>query len=354
MIMNKKEMLQVLESNDLAYIDSVFKQAYECKRKYVGRTVYFRGIIEFSNVCLKDCYYCGIRNSNRAIERFSMTADEIVAAAILAYNYGYGSIVLQSGERCDDEFIIFVEKVIGAIRDKTGNDLGITLSLGEQTAETYRRWFDAGAQRYLLRLETSNRKLYERLHPKGHCYKKRLACLDELRLIGYQVGTGVMIGLPYQSHGDLADDILFFREHDVDMIGMGPYVAHSDTPLAAKAKSQDNFLLSLKMIALTRLLLKDINIAATTALQALEANGREKALAVGANIIMPNITPLRYRRHYKLYEGKPCLDESPELCRACLEKRINSLGESIAYGQRGDSPRFLNRRRDNREDSHGS
>jgi len=338
-------MLEILASDDPRFIDETFKLAYQVKRKYVGNKVYFRGIIEFSNICAKDCFYCGIRKSNNTVERFCIPEDKIVETAMFADQSGYASIILQSGERSDEHFVAFIERIIKVIKQKSNNRLGITLSLGEQSSETFQRWFDAGAHRYLLRIETSNKELYQRLHPGDHYYDVRLRCLGLLRRAGYQVGTGVMIGLPHQSNESLVDDILFFKRNDIDMIGMGPYIIHRNTPLADNRNfdSGKNFTLSLKMIALVRLHLKDINIAATTALQALDPQGREEGLKAGANVIMPNITPVQYRSSYQLYEGKPCLDENARLCKSCLEKRIRSIGEEIGYGQWGDSPHFFKR-----------
>ncbi len=345
--MNKNEMLRILGSDDPQVVDEVFERAYQVKLRNVGNKVYFRGIIEFSNICVKDCFYCGIRKSNNTVKRFFVPEEKILEAALFADRNGYGSIVLQSGERSDEQFVVFVEKLIRTIKQKTDNRLGITLSLGEQSFDTFHRWYDAGAHRYLLRIETSNKELYGRLHPKSHCCEARLKCLDTLRDIGYQVGTGVMIGLPYQSDEDLANDILFFKNHDIDMIGMGPYIVQEGTPLAdvSDPDPERNFMLGLKMIALTRLCLKDVNIAATTALQALDPRGREEGLKAGANVIMPNITPVKYRDLYQLYEGKPCLDENADESRSRLEKRVREIGEEIGYHEWGDSPHFLKRTR---------
>jgi biotin synthase len=321
--------------------------AYRVKARKVGTTVYFRGIVEFSNLCVKNCDYCGIRRDNQEVERFQMTVDEIVAAARWAHQGGYGSVVLQSGERSDPDFVAFVEDTLHAIHHATAAELGVTLSLGEQSPETFRRWHAAGAHRYLLRIETSNPTLYRSLHPEDHDWTERRACLDRLREVGYQVGTGVMIGLPGQTAHDLADDLLFFHDRDVDMIGMGPFIPHADTPLghlAADFDGQAQLELGLRMIAVARLFLRDVNIASTTALQALAPTGREMGLLAGANIIMPNITDPKYRRAYQLYAGKPCLDENGDQCRDCLERRIESIGETIGYGARGDSPRFRKRR----------
>lgn len=326
-------------------IEALYDAAYREKLKYSGKIVYFRGLIEFSNICVKDCYYCGIRKSNKNVKRFFSTMDEILEAANFAYEQNYGSIVLQSGEREDDEFVKFVEKALLEIKKIGNGALGVTLSLGEQTEEVYKRWFDAGGHRYLLRIETSNRDLYRKLHPADHSFDRRLECLNMLKKLGYQVGTGVMTGLPGQTLEDLADDILFFKETGVHMIGMGPFIPHHDTPLAGSIsdfsnKKDEQLELGLKMIAAARLVLKNVNIASTTALQALSETGRELGLKAGANIIMPSLTDIKYRADYLLYDNKPCVGESAGMCRGCLEMRVKSIGEEIGYGKWGDSPKF--------------
>lgn len=341
----RNDLIGLLGLQDREAMEELFQRAYEVKLQQVGKKVYFRGIIEFSNICGKDCFYCGIRKSNRNVVRYRMSEKEILEGARFACESNYGSIVLQSGERKDSRFTAFVEKTVKAIKEMSGGKLGITLSLGEQDEETYRRWFQAGAHRYLLRIETSHEALYRRLHPKDHSFRKRLNCLNLLKMMGYQVGTGVMIGLPGQTVENLADDILFFEKMDVAMIGMGPYLIHKDTPLSSEVTDfetiKDRQLdLALKMIAVTRLYLKDVNIASTTALQALTPTGREMGLRAGANIIMPNITITKYRSSYQLYDNKPCLDENATFCRACLEQRIESIGETIGYNEWGDSPHF--------------
>ena len=343
--LTRSDLVYLLGLEDRAAMEMLFERAYETKLKYVGGKVYFRGIIEFSNMCSKDCFYCGIRKSNRNVVRYRMTEKEILEGARFAHENNYGSVVLQSGERKDARFTAFVEKTLEAIKDLSGGRLGITLSLGEQSEETYRRWFEAGAHRYLLRIETSDEELYGRLHPKDHSFRKRLDCLNILKRLGYQVGTGVMIGLPGQTIENLADDILFFEKMDVAMIGMGPYLVHKDTPLSSEIRDfeaikEKQLDLALRMIAVTRLYLKDVNIASTTALQALTPTGREMGLRAGANIIMPNITITKYRSSYQLYDNKPCLDENANFCRACLEQRIESIGEAIGYNEWGDSPHF--------------
>ncbi len=342
--LNRDNLVELLTTEDEKLLEQMFQEAYRVKLENVGNVVYFRGIIEFSNICTKDCFYCGIRKSNGKVERYMMGEDEILEMAKWTYEANYGSLVLQSGERSDEQFVTFIERILKKVKQNW--NLGITLSLGEQTEETFQRWFDAGAHRYLLRIETSNPELYKTLHPADHMHDMRLESLASLRRIGYQVGTGVMIGLPGQTAEDLANDILFFKEKDIDMIGMGPYVVHHDTPLAEKMpdfNKERQLDLALRMIALTRIHLKDVNIASTTALQALDAKGREYGLRAGANIIMPVITDTKYRKQYLLYEDKPCVDENASMCRSCLEGRIQSVGESISYGEWGDSPHFKRR-----------
>ena len=337
--MEKGELVEMLGRDDPVFLEELFGRARLARREHCGAGIYLRGLVEFSNVCRKDCFYCGIRRSNARLSRFTMTEEEILGAALFADREGYASIVLQSGERADEEFVGFVEHVVGAVDRAVSGRLRITLSLGEQTGETYRRWFDAGARRYLLRIETSSETLYRRLHPAGHDYHRRLRCLHSLKRTGYQVGTGVMVGLPGQSRDDLAGDVLFFGSHDIDMIGMGPYIPHRDAPLEGEAPPlRQRYLLSLKMIALSRLHLGDVNIAATTALQVLGSRGWEEGIMAGANVVMPNITPAGYRDAYRLYDGKPAADDSAAAGRPSLERRMAAIGESVAYGRWGDSP----------------
>ena len=340
------ELRLLLELEDENILAQIFAEAYRIKLKYIGNKVYFRGLIEFSNICAKDCLYCGIRKSNKKVTRFKMTEDDIVKSALWTYENNYGSLVLQGGEIEAPEYAAFIERTVARIKTETGGRLGITLSLGEQTPEVYERWFKAGAHRYLLRIETSNEQLYKTLHPANHDFQRRLNCLRELRKIGYQAGTGVMMGLPGQTSEDLANDILFFEKEDIDMLGMGPYIVHSDTPLAERVKDLDKekqFRLGLKMIAACRIYLRDINIAAATALQALNPQGRELGIRAGANVIMPNITDTKYRAGYQLYNGKPCLDENSSMCKDCLQHRLASINENIGYNEWGDSPHFFRR-----------
>lgn len=341
-----KELVEALTWPDA---NELFTHAYEVKKRASGAVVSFRGLIEMANICEKNCYYCGIRKGNTKVRRYRISADEIVREAKWAFEAGYGSVVLQSGEVKSEEYIAFVEDILRRIHAFGGDEFGVTISLGEQTEETYRRWREAGAHRYLLRIETSNPRLYSFLHPSDHSWEARLECLRALRRCGYQVGSGVMSGLPGQTIDDLASDIEFFATEDIDMIGMGPYIPHPDTPLGENAPwdeklRKERLELGLRMIAVTRLYLHDVNIAAATALEALDpALGRKKGLLAGANVIMPNVTDTAFRADYKLYAGKPCLDENAAMCRGCLERKISAIGETINWNARGDSPHWKER-----------
>ena len=315
--LSRGELAELLEWPDAG---ELYAAAYAVKTREVGRVVSFRGLVEFGNVCEKNCLYCGIRKGNGAVRRYRMTADEIVRAAEWSRRAGYGSVVLQSGEVGSEANAAFVEGVLRRIREACGPEFGITISLGEQEEDVYRRWKEAGAHRYLLRIETSNPELYARLHPADHSWERRRECLRALRRCGYQV---------------------------LDMIGMGPYIPHAGTPLGAEAMASwspeaaaRRLELGLRMIAATRLYLHDVNIAAATALQALDPEGREKGLLAGANVVMPNVTAREYRGDYLLYEGKPCLEENSELCMGCLERRIEGIGERVNWNARGDSPHW--------------
>jgi biotin synthase len=327
------------------------QKAREIKESTIGKKVFFRGLIEFSNVCSKDCLYCGIRLSNEKVNRYEVSDDEILDACRFAWEKGFGSVVLQSGELSTKSFVNRVERLLKQIKKLSNNELGITLSCGEQTCETYSRWFESGAHRYLLRIESSNPKLYYRIHPKNkkHSFEKRIESLYSLKETGYQTGTGVMIGLPFQTFEDLANDLLFFKKMDIDMCGMGPYVEHENTPLfqfrdLLKSK-QERFDLALNMIAVLRLLMPDINIAAATALEAIDPHGREKALAAGANIIMPNLTPHKYLENYLLYENKPIRGENRNQAIIDLKERLENAGNEIGLDMWGDSKHFSNRKK---------
>lgn len=328
---------------------SLLAAANEVKTKVVGNDVYYRGLLEFSNICAKNCFYCGIRRDNKKVERYFVPEDEVLSAVEYAYKAKYASLVIQGGERSDRQFVSQITDLLKKIGALTNHEMGITLSFGEQSKATYEQWKAAGADRYLIRIETSVQDLYYKLHPedKQHNYLKRLQALSELKALNYQTGTGVMIGLPYQRVEDLAEDLMFFHDFDVDMVGMGPYIEHEHTPLYKYRNElwpkSKRFDMSLKMIAILRIMMPDINIAASTAMQTLDKLGREKALKVGANVLMPNITPVKYREGYLLYEDKPCLDEDAAECKSCLEARVHLAGDRVAYGEQGNSLHYYRR-----------
>lgn len=341
-----EEMEFLLELHTPEALEALFAAAYAMKIRHVGKIVRLRGLIEIGNICAKNCFYCGIRRDNTAECRFVLTRDEILEAARKILDFGYGSVVLQAGERNDRPWVDFITEVVAAIKALGDGALGITLSLGEQEAAVYRRWFEAGAHRYLLRIESSSPVLYARLHPADgkHEFESRLNALESLRRVGYQLGTGVMSGLPGQSAADLAGDIEFFRQIDADMIGMGPYLPHHATPLGRAVLETGGIdparqlEIGLKMIAVTRLALRDVNIASTTALQALAPDGRERGLLAGANVVMPNVTATAYRANYQLYDGKPGCDENAETSRLALERAVAAIGETVGIREWGDSP----------------
>jgi len=344
----RETLVHFLSTSDPGEIEAVRAAAEETVLHYCGNRVYYRGLVEFSNLCALDCRYCGIRNSNTKVQRYTVSEDDIVKAALWCAGVHYGSFVLQSGERHDEEFIAFVEGVIKRVKRETVSSvlpdgLGITLCVGEQTKEAYSRFRDAGAHRYLLRIETTNPELFRAIHPDQQSLETRLRSLDYLRETGFQVGTGVMIGLPGQTPEMLADDLLFYKMHDFDMYGMGPFIPHKDTPMGNSTvmSAAERTHLGLMMIALTRLLTKDTNVAATTALQALDPVGREKGLSFGANILMPQLTPAEFRKSYLLYENKPCIDEEKEDCLNCLRRRVEMVGRVVAQDEWGDSKHFL-------------
>ncbi len=344
----KEEIIELLSTEGKAQT-LLFEKAAAIKEKYVGRRVYFRGLMEMSNICSKNCYYCGIRSGNSNVQRYTIPDEELIEAAVFAWENQYASIAIQSGELNSPEFVNRVSNLLDKINAATHSELGITLSLGEQSEETYRQWFEKGAVRYLLRIESSTKELYTQLHPNNshHSFETRIECLRTLRKVGYQVGSGVMIGLPFQTLEHLADDLLWMQSMDLDMVGMGPYVEHPETPLYQYRDQlipqKDRLTLALKMTAILRILMKDINIVAPTALQAIDPLAREKAIKVGANIVMPNITPGLYRNSYKLYENKPCIDDAAEDCKKCLEARIHLTGDEIGYGEHGNPIHFKNR-----------
>ena len=340
-------LISYLEDNSPEVAAALYSEAYKVKKKTVGESVYLRGLVEISNICRKNCLYCGIRRDNLNTGRYELTSEEVLEAAAFAAEQGYGSMVIQGGERTDRKFIGKITSLLVEIKRRW--PLGITLSLGEQTEDVYREWFEAGAHRYLLRIESSTRELYEKIHPVDavHSYETRVQALRDLRKCGYQVGTGVMIGLPFQTAANLADDLLFFKEMDIDMCGMGPYLEHSETPLYAFRHMIPDQMrrldLSLRMVALLRLLMPDINIAATTAMQAIVPDGRERAIMAGANVLMPNLTLSEVREEYQIYQNKPGVGEDAAISSSRTEQRLREMKIPIGYGQWGDSIHYRKR-----------
>lgn len=319
--MTRQELIQLLSGVD---DERLFARSHAAKP---NDRLYLRGLVEVSNRCAKNCYYCGIRCGNTSVARYELTLDQIVDSATTAINKGYGSVVLQAGERTDSQWVTLIETAVETIH-ASNPTVGITLSLGEQSAATYRRWRAAGANRYLLRMESFSEAFYQKLHPVDHSWASRRACLDTLRAEGYQVGTGVMIGLPGQTIEHLADDLLAMQALDIDMCGMGPYVEHQDAPLGASEWSaKERIDLTLRMVALLRLLMPTINIAATTALDALDKTARRRCIEVGANVAMPNVSPQNTRKDYALYKDKPTETFSTE-------------GYQVAWREAGDSLHF--------------
>lgn len=371
------------------------QEAYALKLQHRGPQVYFRGLIEISNRCSKNCLYCGIRAGNAQVCRYEMSDEQVLREAQFALDAGYGSVAIQGGERSDSEFIEKITRLVWQIRhlQKGGNpesvmqlasekastlplnNLGITLSLGEQPQEVYREWKKAGATRYLLRIETSNKELYEKIHPgfaltgnnakdaANHSMLRRLQALADLKSENYLLGSGVMIGLPFQTYEHLQEDLQFLQNLGVDMVGMGPYIPHYDTPLGQivshwrtgtplpdnlkelasqprgdfwNMSNSELLEASLQMVARLRILLPDINIAATTALQVLDPMGREQALLHGANVIMPNMTETQLRGNYSLYQGKQGVEDDAVSTRDKLLENLSGLGISVGWDERGD------------------
>ncbi|MFO7614952.1 MAG: [FeFe] hydrogenase H-cluster radical SAM maturase HydE [Bacteroidales bacterium] len=348
-ILTKEDIVYFLSTKEEREKHRIFRKAHETKKTFVGNHVFLRGLIEVSNICRKDCFYCGIRKSNDHVKRYTLSEDEIVEKALWAWRRNYGSVVIQSGERADKVFTDLIASSLRKIREMTDGKLGVTLSCGEQDLEVYRQWRETGAHRYLLRIETSSEELFRKIHPDNefHRFEERLRALQNLQKAGFQTGTGVMIGLPGQTIESLANDLLFMRDFDIDMIGMGPYIPHQDTPMGKGMESllppAERFDLSLRMIALARIMMKDINIAASTAMQVLDPDGRIKAILAGANVFMPNMTPKFYADSYYLYEGKPAVANDPMIIVKELETRLKALGHQIGYGKWGDPKHYFKR-----------
>lgn len=330
---NDDELKQLIEYDESINQDLI-KVADAVRREYYDDKVYLRGLIEFTNYCKNDCYYCGIRCGNRKANRYRLSKEEILTACKEGYELGYRTFVLQGGEdgHYTDEKIC---DIVSSIRSKY-EDCAITLSIGERSKSSYKAYFDAGANRYLLRHETADKAHYGKLHPDVMSLDNRKRCLFDLKEIGYQVGSGFMVGSPYQTTECLVEDIRFLQDLEPDMIGIGPFISHKDTPF--KDCENGSARLTLRMISILRLLFPYVLLPSTTALGTISPTGRELGLQAGANVVMPNLTPVRYRQQYELYDNKICTGEEAAECRGCLEKRIEAAGYR-AVTDRGDVAR---------------
>lgn len=313
--LEKEELAAILQDDSIN--EYLFITADEVRKKYIGDEVYLRALIEFSNICRCNCAYCGIRSANKNVERYRLSKDEILKCAELTISQGYQTIVLQGGE---DTFFTaeFLKEIITEIK-KYGT--AVTLSIGERSYDEYKILKGAGADRFLLRIETTDENLYKQMHP-NMSLDNRKRCLYDLKKLGYETGTGSLVGLPNQTVENLADDILFYKELNADMIGIGPLITHPDTPL--KNVPNGSLTIALKMVALTRLLLPDINIPATTAMETLHPKGRLLALQCGANVVMPNVTIDDYKKNYQIYPGKVSVDYEK------LENDLRTIGRTIS------------------------
>jgi biotin synthase len=341
--LSKDEILHWLREDNPARLAELFRQADAVRRAHVGDAVHLRGLVEVSNHCVRQCMYCGLRAANRTLTRYRMSDEEIRNCARMAVLLGYGTVVLQAGE---DAALTseWVAETIHWIKQNTA--LAVTLSLGERTPEELRQWRNAGADRYLLRFETSDASLFDAIHPRRTSSDpRRTETLPLLKKFGYEAGGGVMVGIPGQSYESLANDVLAFRNLDLDMIGIGPYIAHPATPLgngtlrpeiAENEQAPASEEMVYKMVALARIACPDANIPATTALATLNrTDGRRQGLRVGANVVMPNLTPREYRSHYQIYPGKACVEETAEECNRCLNGQIHSIGRVAGSGAGG-------------------
>ncbi|MDD2702726.1 MAG: [FeFe] hydrogenase H-cluster radical SAM maturase HydE [Candidatus Omnitrophica bacterium] len=328
-MLSRQEISGILRNKDKGKARSLFAEADRLRRQYTGDDVHLRGIIEFSNHCRQDCLYCGLRRSNKNLIRYRMPPKEILSVSKSARRADIRTVVLQSGE--DPQYNI--GEFCGLIGKIKKLDVAVTVCIGECSYADYRRLKEAGADRYLLKFETSDAVLYKKFRP-GNTLSRRLECLAWLKKLKFQVGSGIMVGLPGQTFESIAGDILIFEKLGLDMIGIGPFIPHPDTPLAGSKRIDLGTVL--KVVAITRMVTGNAHIPATTAVGSIDAVGREKALQAGANVVMPDLTPARYRRYYDIYPGKICVGEDAEECLPCLYRRIQSIGRRVSV-TRGDS-----------------
>lgn len=328
----KEEYVYLIENRSEETAEYLFSLSRRLREKYYGKDVYIRGLIEFTNYCKNDCLYCGIRRSNANAQRYRLNKSEILDCCREGWQLGFRTFVLQGGEDAfySDDMIC---DIVSAIKSEFP-ECAVTLSIGEKSRESYQAYFDAGADRYLLRHETANDDHYAMLHPPELSSENRKRCLFDLKSIGYQVGTGFMVGSPYQTAEHLVDDMLFIRKLRPHMVGIGPFISHKDTPF--RSQPSGTLELTLFMLGLIRLTLPNVLLPSTTALGTIDPQGREKGILAGANVVMPNLSPVSVRKKYLLYDNKICTGDESAQCRACLERRIESTGYEIAVS-RGDA-----------------
>ncbi len=319
----RQELIDILR--DDSQNDWLFSLADKVRKENVGDEVHLRALIEFSSTCKRTCKYCGLRAPNKDAKRYNLSSDEIFELAQNAVNLGYKTIVLQSGE--NDYYT--TDKLCEIIERIKNLDVALTLSIGERSFDDYKAFKNSGADRYLIRIETTDENLYRQMHP-NMSFENRVKCLENLKELNYELGTGCLVGLPNQTIESLADDILFFKKMNVQMLGIGPFIPHPNTPLANAQTG--SFTLALKVMALSRLMLPNINIPATTAMETLNPNGRIIALQSGANVVMPNVTTSEFKTKYEIYPNKICINEHPNKCRGCIEAKIKSIGRYISTG----------------------
>lgn len=330
--LTREDVVTLLSADGPEETKLLFEAANRVREKCLGDEVHLRGIIEFSNHCERNCHYCGLRFGNAELQRYRIEPEQIVEIARRATHLGYRTIVLQSGE---DPWYT-AETLAGVVRRlKDELQVAVTVCVGDRSREDYEAWKEAGADRYLLKHETRDEKLFARLRP-GTRFEDRALRLGWLRELGYQVGSGSMVGLPGQTIGSIAEDLLFLRDLDVEMAGIGPFIPHPETPLSDTEGG--TLEMTLKAVATARLLMPWTHLPATTAVGSIDKMGRQKALGCGANVVMPNITPGAYRDRYQIYPNKICLNEEPEHCRPCIEGIIRSVGRKVGTGY-GHSPK---------------
>lgn len=333
---SREEIILLLENRDADIQSVLAEKASVAARENYGNKVFVRGLIEFTNYCKNDCYYCGIRCSNKNASRYRLTRDEILECASHGYGLGFRTIVLQGGEDAffNDDLMVDIVKSIKSEHP----DCAVTLSIGEKNFESYKKFFDAGADRYLLRHETADPVHYSKLHPSNISSENRKECLFNLKKIGFQTGAGFMVGSPYQTIENIADDLLFLKKIDPEMIGIGPFIPHKETPFADEQAG--TLELTLYLLSIIRLMLPTVLLPATTALGTINPRGRELGILAGANVVMPNLSPVSVRKKYDLYDNKICTGEEAAECMNCLKKRIESIGYEIVT-DRGDNVRYV-------------